>query len=303
MTFIVTKSFHSVNEKLINSESTITNVMADHDNKIIISSIDNKYPLVKYDTNMCDVDHLIKRKSIKLDNCEVIKELSSTNVKFIGNICQDIICVVPKHQFQLITLKKQAVKHISINNNHNVRHDLVEIITNSNHELCKCHECYHLVGFVNICEFNIVIQLMCTHKSSMRSIIIMKSTLDISSMCLFNTSVLSVIDFFTTCRNNDLHKKVPEKSVITSVTSNKCDKIYVLSSYGKKGHVWVIPFFSGLNFLGTPGLITQLNSYPRGITCMNKNINNNTVLFVVCNTDNKLTYYTVVCPVFSSSQN
>lgn len=294
MTFTITKSFHSVNEKLIKSHSTITNVMADTDNKIIISSIDNKYPLVKYDANI----NTLSKKSIKLENCEAIKELTSTHVKFIGNICDDIKCVVPKHQFQLITVnKKHETNHITIGNTHNIRHNLVETILNSNPELCKCHECYHLVGFVNICEFNIVIQLMCEHKSSMRAIIIMKSTLDKNCMSLFNTSVLSVIDFFTTCRNNNFHKKIPSKSVITSVTSNNFDKIYLLSSYGKKGHVWVIPFFSGLNFLGTPALITQLNSYPRGITIMNKDIvcnNDKTILFVVCNTDKKLTYYTIM---------
>lgn len=270
MTFTITKSFHPINEKIINSTSTITNVVADG-NDIIISSMDNKYPLARYQTKVN------KKGIIKLGDCAVIKELSSTNVKFIGTVDNNdekneknekIICVVPKHQFQLITIKD--AKNITINNNPNIRHHIVETILNSNPDLCKCHECYHLVGFITLCEFNIVVQLICEHKSTARAIIIMKSTLDKKKLVLYNTSVLSVIDFFTLCNSNNFHEKVSAKSIITSVTSNNCDKIYFLSSYGKKGHVWVVPFFSGLNFVGTAGLMAYLKNSPRGLTLINK---------------------------------
>jgi hypothetical protein len=279
---------------MIDKKANITNVTSLKDDKILVSCAHNRYPLIEFDIGK----EIIKQK-------EPIDVLKDVNVKFVGTLKNNsAYIVIPKHKFELLQISTinnvTNIANITINNKSNLRDIIIQTIVDSNPELCKCKDCYHLIGFIELCEFNLVVQQVCSHNNSSRKIFFLRASL--YSTTLINLSLLCEIDFYKYCRNNRLRTREAVKSIITSVTTNGSDKIYLISAYGNKGYFWSIPYFSGLTFIGSPNLITKLHHSPRGITytkdydtCVRDNNNNNNKdnLLVVCDNDNKLSYYII----------
>lgn len=216
-----------------------------------------------------------------------IKDIKYVNKIKISQDCpiqENDLIVIPKHKFEL--------EDITFDGNHNLKKAVIEAISDKNPKICTHKDCYHLVGFIELHEFNLVVQFICNHSENrkQKKIFIMKSTL--IGKKLLGMSVFGVIDFMGLCKTYKLSNS-SKNSLITSVTTNGKDEIYLVSSYGKHGHVWAIPYFFGLNYLGAPILLTKLDDSPRGITVVSHN--DNEQLLVICDNieKEKLVYYSI----------
>jgi len=326
----IKKLLYNTDPKISGHGIHITNITQFDQDSILVSTTNpsvslNKIKTKTYNNGLTKL--LGPSEQINISPVESINTKSSnshiTNAKFINRLRDSPkeLCIIPKNQFSVVLISenrsKIEQKYFSINNDTDLREQVVELINNKYTDVCKCRECYHLAGFVQLCEFNLIVQLICSHTHSQRKIFILTSSMEKHNggptVPLKHTSVLAVIDFYRLCRNNKIKRDIAISSVITSVAFNGHDQLYFISSYGKRGHVWSVPYFFGLNFFGVPVLLTKLNHSPRGVCVLKYNKNyiyddykekseNNLdmnvtsaeKLLVVCDSKIKFTYYSIL---------
>jgi hypothetical protein len=314
----IKKSLYSADPNIFGHGTHITNATCFDQNSILVSTTNTNSSLniIKTKTQHNGLTKLIETN---LESVPV-----SVNAKFVTKLQEspNELCYVPKSQFSITLLHKNRLlieqKNFVIDGDINLRENVVKVITDKYSDVCKCSECYHLVGFIQICEFNMIVQLLCNHGKSQRKIFIMQSSMENIEekkyISLKHTTVLNVIDFYRLCKNNKIHRDISTTSVITSVVTNGYDQLYFSSSYGKRGHLWSVPYFFGLNFFGVPTLLSKLNHSPRGVCLLkhddnyvydecdddtnkfefDKHNKNFEKLLVVCDSKVKFTYYNII---------
>lgn len=293
--------YHPVDCDIIKNNANITSITTLFDNKVAISSSGNHYPITIFSTVQDE-----KTKTIKLLDGQNIKIVQSENIKFIGTLKGKIkpysFIIIPKHTFKLIYVElDNNIKLIVPDNNQNLRDYLVDIILNSNTNndtlICKHKKCYHLVGFVELAGFKLIVQQICTHSHSShlqlkkKQLFILNSTINYQKMTMGNTILIKSIDLISLFKSIKMNSNEIEKSIVTSVATNGTNDLNFFTTSGVHGRVWSIPYYTFLLFFGMPILkIKNKIKYSAiGITYVDLP-NKEKQLMIICNNDKKITY-------------
>lgn len=289
-----------LNKKLINPTAVVTN----------ITNIDNNHVAISFSNNHNTI--IIFKIKDDGNNLSAQDGLSTTlNIRFLGkinnitNMCNfDDFVVIPKQSFELLFIQNNFIKEILPNNNFkknnfNLNGNIEEYfittikhycLQNINISACNHKECYHLIGFVELYDLNFLVQHICMHSQNSKHLFILRTHFNTNNFTISDASVLNHYNLTTLYNNYNLDDTEIKKSIITSVCNND-DEIIFITTSGRHGRVWKIPFYSSLLYFGFPELkfSEKLENSPRGICCVNDKI------YVACNNknNNKLTYMVI----------
>jgi len=276
---------YALKDVLNSGDEKITNITK-VENKVVVSVIDGKYPLIEVNLdNKDDINNTNDVNDVNDEN-SIIKivtpycKLKILKGYDITNVCNlnrtDGICLIQRHKFDLFYLdnfsNEMEVSNV-INQNKVELIDFIINDINKKNNFCKCPACYRIVGVFEMCEFNVMIQLICHHKKK-NQIFILRYCFDKRLCGLFKTvenNIVATFDLYKICRLNKMSRKYSRNSIVTSVTTNGVDAVHILSSNGHKGHVWSFKYFHSLLYFGTLIYRHKLSHDPRGLTCVASN--------------------------------
>lgn len=214
---------------------------------------------------------------------------SDTKIKYLGFIKDKPAVVKNKWNISVLDDDCNGCKSVTINSKPNLKHKIVESILNKNTKSCRCEDCYHLIGFVEFRGFNMFVQLSCIHKPDHKLLYIIKGNLNMTTLeCEDNLEVVNEYNYYRICLDNGLNEKQARKSLFTGLYYDG-KKVYLISNYGKEGHLWEMSYFNNISYLGPPLLICKLRRYPKCV------YSDGSKVTVLCNNieNNRLYYYII----------
>lgn len=244
-----------------------------------VATTNKNYPLLKFNIN--------KDGGI-IGTPTSISAFSKTKIKFIGFI-KDKLAIIPKYNWTIRVLDdNNNYKSVTIDSQSNLRHDIVECILNKYPKSCRCEDCYHLMGFVQFHDFNIFVQLSCNHKPDHKLLYIIKAKLNIALLECTNLEATNEYNYYSLFSDQGLSEKYARSSEFTGLHYDG-KKVYLISTHGKQGHLWEMPYFNNISYLGPPTFVATLRRQPKGIYSYGSN------LIVLCSNikNQKMNYYMI----------
>lgn len=225
------KKVHCDIRDKLKDKSHITNITCSDDQEVVISLLKNELPLIKSHYENKEDENVIIKGDVKS-----INKLHDVNIKFVGKLrsTKNEYVVVPIDKFELIHVDEHENHKstvVSTEDGKDLHSSIVDVISEYDPKICKHQGCFDLVGFVELCEFNLIVQYICHHTAS-RKIFIMRNGFTRSTKTIHSISVFGCIDFKRVCKINKISKDTAKKSIISSVTSNGQNQIYFISTSG-----------------------------------------------------------------------
>lgn len=247
-----------------------------------VATSDPRNPIMKFNTN--EGGKLIGSPTYVCGS-------PKTKIKFLGFI-KDKLAVIPKYSWGIHVLNDEGKEHrsITINSQYDLRRKIVEAILYKNTKACRCEDCYHLIGFAQYYGFNIFVQLSCTHKQDHKLLYVIKADLNGASLdCKDDLEVTNEYNYYRLCLDNGLREEYSKGLTFTGLHYDG-NRIYLISTYGNGGHLWEMPYFNNISYLGPPILISKLRKEPIGVCSHGSN------LIVLCRNMEyqKINYYIIV---------
>lgn len=291
--------------EIIKDKALITNITSLYNGKVAVSSSYNHSPITLFNTVVDE-----ETKKIKLGKkVHNIILASKINIKFVGIMKEKVkeengFVVIPKHKFDLMYLSiDEELKSIIPENKQSLHDYIVDTIINTSlindsfSSICSHKECYHLIGFVELCGFNLIVQQICSHTQNEshfrnKQLFIFNSTIDIQNMCISNTVLLKSFDLILLFKGIGMKQTEIEKSIVTSVSTNGINELIFLTTSGVHGRLWKVSYFSSLRFFGIPELKinSQLKYSPRGVTYVDNDDLKDKQILIICDSNKKIVY-------------
>jgi hypothetical protein len=288
----VKKYHHSVHLPSKNYNGiTVTN--AAHLNGTTYISTSSKHnPIMKFSVN---------ENGGLNENPTTVPGFSNIKIKFIGFI-KDKIAVIPKYNSNIYILDQQDcsqsdrqndklsrhIRLVTVDSQPNLKQHIVSSILNEYPKSCRCEDCYHLLGFAEFRNFNFFIQLSCNHKPDHKLLFVVKANINTASLECTDLEATNEYDYYRLFIDQGLSEKYARSAEFTSVHYDG-SKVYLVSTYGKEGHLWEMPYFGNISYLGPPSFVTKLRRQPKGIYSSGQN------LIVVCRNigNQRMNYYLI----------
>ena len=257
MTQPVKKYHYSVHLPNKNYKGIVVTNAAHLNGSTYVATSSTNNPILKFD---------IYKDGKLVENPVSIDSFSKTKVKFIGFI-KDKLAVIPRHNWNIYVLNDDGKGHkpITINSDQDLKKKFVEAITYKNTNVCKCEDCYHLIGFVQYYGFNIFVQLSCKHKTDQNLLYIIKANINTASMeCDDDLEVTNEYNYYRLCLDNGMSERQAKSAIFTGLNYDG-SKVYLISAHGRQGFLWEMSYFNNISYLGPPTLVAKLRRKPRGI--------------------------------------
>lgn len=247
-----------------------------------VTTTDKNNPIVKFNT----------KENGLIENPISIDGFSKSKIKYIGFI-KDRLAIVPKYSWNIQVLNDncKGYKSIIFQNcsSDNLKYNIIEGILKKYPNSCKCSDCYHLVGFIQLHNFNIFVQLSCLHRPDQKFLYIIRGNINLSLLELNNDiEVTNEYNLYRLCLDQGLSEKCAITSMLTGLYYDG-NKVYIISTHGKEGCLWEMTYYANISYLGPPLFVAKLRRQPKGICSIGTN------LIVLCNNiQNQKMYYYVI---------